>query len=321
MTIRHVAAVAVVLVAACGGDDEAVPAAPTTSAPESRAGAQVASYDLAANLPQRFLVGVLGGDGGVLVGGDVSLDFTFFGADPSSESGDEVPSITDVTATFTPVALTREVEEASPRLSQSGEAGVYEATGVVFDRPGFWGVQVTAQVDGAEQIVDAAFEVLGEHQIPTAGSPAPRTVNLLPGDPEAPVGAVDSRAAEDGSVPDPELHELTVADAIATGRPTLLVVSTPVYCVSRFCGPITDAVQRLAGRIGDAANFVHIEVWRDFEEVVLNRAAAEWIFPSEDVDAKEPWVFLIDGTGTVVERWDNVTNEPELEAAVRSLIG
>ena len=29
----------------------------------------------------------------------------------------------------------------------------------------------------------------------------------------------------------------------------------------------------------------------------------------------------LDGSGTIVERWDNVTNEPELEAAVRALTG
>jgi hypothetical protein len=34
-----------------------------------------------------------------------------------------------------------------------------------------------------------------------------------------------------------------VADAIAAGRPVMVVGSTPVFCVSRFCGPITDAVQ------------------------------------------------------------------------------
>src|SRR3546814_17885210 len=89
------------------------------------------------------------------------------------------------------------------------------------------------------------------------------------------------RSEEDGSVPDPELHQLTVADAVATGRPTMVVVSTPVFCVSRFCGPITDSVQELAATHGDRANFVQIEAWRDFEENKMNRGAADWIYPEE----------------------------------------
>ncbi len=58
---------------------------------------------------------------------------------------------------------------------------------------------------------------------------------------------------------------MTVAASIASGKPTLLVVSTPTYCVSRFCGPITDMVQGLSKDYADRANFVHIEVWRNFE--------------------------------------------------------
>ena len=166
----------------------------------------------------------------------------------------------------------------------------------------------------------AAFQVEPEHRIVTAGDPAPRTVNLLPGDPDAPVKAIDSRAEEDGSVPDPELHELTVADAIATGRPTMVVVSTPVFCVSRFCGPITDSVQALAAQYGEQASFVHIEVWRDFEGNVLNRGAGEWIYPDQEADPSEPWVFLIDGEGTVVQRWDNVANADDLEQALQGAL-
>src|SRR3546814_6562169 len=108
---------------------------------------------------------------------------------------------------------------------------------------------------------------------------------------------------------------LTVADAVATGRPTMVVVSTPVFCVSRFCGPITDSVQELAATYADRANFVHIEVWRDFEQNKLNRGAAEWIYPDEEANPSEPWVFLIDGEGTIVQRWETVVNAGDLEHA------
>ena len=78
---------------------------------------------------------------------------------------------------------------------------------------------------------------------------------------------------------------MTVATAIASGRPTMVVISTPVYCVSQFCDPITDLVPLLAGEHQDRMNFVHIEVWRDFEAKTVNKAAAEWILPPGAQDA------------------------------------
>ena len=156
--------------------------------------------------------------------------------------------------------------------------------------------------------------------MPRRSGDASATVGPLAGTTtDAPVDAVDSRADDDGTVPDPGLHQRTIEQAIDTGRPTILVVSTPVYCSSRFCGPITETVQAIAQRVGAGANFVHIEVWRNYEDSVLNAGAAEWIYPSEDVEPSEPWMFLIDGSGTVVERSDNVANDAELERApVRS---
>ncbi|HEY9555181.1 MAG TPA: hypothetical protein VIR58_00520 [Acidimicrobiales bacterium] len=312
--------------AACGGEEE--DAATSSTEPieptEVAYGAQVASYDLAAGTPQRFLVGLLATDNALVVGGEVTLDFWYLGSNSVAGASQEDGELkqADVPAAFTAVAGgTAPPEGEGPRTRQGDEGvGVYEATGVDFDEPGFWSVTVSGTVNGEPIDASAAFEVAPEHRIVTAGASAPRTANLLPGDPEAPVKAVDSRAEEDGSVPDPELHQLTVADAVATGRPTMVVVSTPVFCVSRFCGPITDSVQELAATYGDRANFVHIEVWRDFEQNKLNRGAAEWIYPDEEANPSEPWVFLIDGEGTIAQRWDNVANAGDLEHALEGLL-
>ena len=102
---------------------------------------------------------------------------------------------------------------------------------------------------------------------------------------------------------------------------TVVVVSTPVFCVSRFCGPITDSIQTLVPDYEGRANFVHIEVWRDFEGNALNRGAAEWIYPDEEADPVEPWVFLVGGDGTVLQRWDNVANLADVEDALAAAVG
>jgi hypothetical protein len=159
------------------------------------------------------------------------------------------------------------------------------------------------------------FYVAAEPQVPAPGEPAPRTVNPLPGSSDVPLRAIDSRATAD-SVPDTDLHSITVADAIASGKPLMVVVSTPVYCVSRFCGPITDAIEQLARQYGAQMNFVHLEVWNNFEKKQVNDAAAQWVYRRDKSDANEPWVFVVDRNGFIASRFDNVATEQELQQAI-----
>jgi hypothetical protein len=98
----------------------------------------------------------------------------------------------------------------------------------------------------------------------------------------------------------------------------VLVISTPVYCASQFCGPITDRVADLALEYDDRAAFVHFEVWKDFSDSELNPHVMEWIFDPE-MGGNEPWVFLIDADGTIAARWDNVLDADELEALLQAL--
>ena len=93
----------------------------------------------------------------------------------------------------------------------------------------------------------------------------------------------------------------------------LLVVSTPTYCVSLFCGPVTDMVGELAKQYGDRARFIHIEVWKDYKAQQLNDAAKEWIARGADIN--EPWVFLIGADGKVAARFDNIATRADLETA------
>jgi hypothetical protein len=307
------------LLAACGGSGNRGSAS-RSEARSDELVAEVASYDLVAGRDQRFIVGLFTGDRGNVSYGEVALAFVFLGADGAEGEPRPGPK---ATGTFLPIPG-QDIDDPGEALrhTPSSEArGVYGAEPVRFDQLGFWQVEVTAELDGRTQRATAAFEVAGDSNIPAVGDPAPRTENLLPGDPGAPPTAVDSRAEPDGTVPDPELHSTTVAAALAAGRPVMVVVSTPVFCVSRFCGPITDTVQDLAQRHGDRMDFVHIEVWRDFEAQQLNDAAADWIWPERQGDAAEPWVFLVDADGTIVRRWDNVATEHDLSQAVDDLLG
>lgn len=129
---------------------------------------------------------------------------------------------------------------------------------------------------------------------------------------------LDSRARGGEPLPDSELHELSIADALAAGRPALVVFSTPVYCVSRFCGPITEMMAELAAEYDDRAAFIHVEIWGDFETRRLNPAAEAWLqVPSGEV--REPWTFLIGADGRIVASWDNLATRGEIEPLLREL--
>ncbi len=307
-------AATIMVASGCSDDDSATR---NDEPVDERIAAQVASYDLAADGPQRFLLGVLLNEGGLVVGGTADLTFAYQapleGQDPPAGT---VEPPEPVTARFLDVAGATPTDADTPQPGVDGQNGVYHADGIEFAAPGFWQVEVTVDLEGAPATTRAAFEVHAEGQIPDVGDRAPRTRNLLPGDSDAPVDAIDSRAEPDGAVPDPELHRLTVADAIESGLPAMVVVSTPVYCLSRFCGPITDTIQALAEEYRGRANFVHIEVWRDYEESTVNRGAADWIYPNPTVEPAEPWVFLIDQEGRIAARWDNVTNQTLLTNAL-----
>ncbi|HEV7535857.1 MAG TPA: hypothetical protein VGP90_09495, partial [Acidimicrobiia bacterium] len=182
--------------------------------------------------------------------------------------------------------------------------------------PGYWGVSVTVDLGGPQKI-NTAFKVLAKHAVPAAGDAAPASQNLTVTTPGAPPEAVDSRASATTPVPDPDLHKTTVAQALAEKRPVILVISTPTYCVSQFCGPVTEMVGDLAKTYATKARFIHIEVWKDYKAQQLNDAAKEWIAKGEDIN--EPWVFVIGADGKVSARFDNVVTRDELETLLQKL--
>lgn len=308
------AATVTLLTAGCsagGPSDQA-----TASASDGSLSVVPASFDLSVGDDHRFLAGLLTNDRELVVGGEVEMSFFYFGEQPDRDNRELVA---ETTAAYLPVpGKGGEPAPGTPTVAETSSAtGVY-ATRVGFDRPGTWGVGVSVEVGGRRRTGTATFQVRPEPQVVAVGDPAPRTENATLADDVPPAG-LDSRAGstDAGGVPDPDLHDTTIADAVAAGRPTVVVVSTPVYCQSRFCGPITETIEDLEGTYGDRAEFVHLEVWADFADRKLNAGAAEWM--QTEQGANEPWVFLIGDDGTITARWDNVLDAQVLEARLQEL--
>jgi hypothetical protein len=301
------------LAAACTSDDQPPPTGPTGG---SQVTAIMASVDLYAGDPQRVAIGLITQDNHFVSFGTVDLAFSMVGS--AAEASSPTPGPT-ATATFVPTFGTP-VRSHAPTVTNPNEGrGVYEAEDVVFDRPGFWVAEVTADVSGlGQQTAQASFAVQEHPQLPAPGDRAMKTDTLTVDSKGVPKAAIDSRAANTGKIPDPELHEWTIAKAIAEHRPALVVFATPVFCVSRFCGPVVNMVEDLSRTYQDRAVFIHVEIWKDFQNKVLNDAPQQWLTtPSGDLT--EPWLFLIGADGTIADRWSSMWSEQEVASELEAL--
>lgn len=317
MIRRGLAALVVTLgmvAAACGGNGggNGDVGGEGSSSPDGELIVQAANYDLAVGEQSRFLAGILTPDQLFVSHGSVDIEFFYLGTREGEGTAEEGPT---ATAEFLPIE--GPPNQPGPVAAPGSQGrGVYSAD-VTFDRAGFWAAQVTANLEEAPMSGRAIFEVYEEHRYPAVGQRAPRTDNLTADSEDAPPEAVDSRARDGEPLPDPELHQMTIAESIRRGEPALVVFATPVYCVSRFCGPITDMIGELQSEYGDRANFIHVEVWRNFQNTVVNKGAADWIYRNDDL--LEPWVYLIDANGVIAARWDNVATRAEIEPLLEKL--
>jgi hypothetical protein len=204
--------------------------------------------------------------------------------------------------------------EAGAIHSHEEVRGVYVVDGVSFDQPGNWGAQfaVTTATGEQPQVQGLAFAVSLEPSGPGLGETVPASNNLTLADVES-IEEIETR------VPPDDMHELSVAEALEVGRPFVVVIATPMFCVSRTCGPVTDVVAELHGRYRDQANFIHIEPWdltvaRGEGRLELTEVIKEWNLPSE------PWVFVVGGDGRVAARFEGLFSTEELEQAILTTI-
>jgi hypothetical protein len=300
----------VLLLTACGGSGGSGKANPDDLA------VQVASYDVATGAPARFIVGLLTVDQRLIGYGTVDFRFSYVGTKEGSAGA--TPFGPAVTASYLPIfgSVIPSPAPAGPQIVRSSDSrGVYGAP-AAFDKAGFWEVEATATIDGKARHGKGAFAVNPTHAVPAPGDAALPTETLTLTTPEIPKAAVDSRGGS-GDIPDPDLHRTTIAASLAARRPVVAVFATPVYCTSRFCGPITDLVDELAHQYADRADFVHVEIWRDFQAQTVNKSAADWVL--RDGEITEPWVFVIGADGKVAARFDNVVTRAELEPLLTAL--
>ena len=201
-----------------------------------------------------------------------------------------------------------------------GVRGSYSAS-IEFPQPGNYRLTVTP-VDG--EVTGHAIipvTVLNDAPVPSVGDipPASQTKTL----------SHDGFTLADLTTsyqPDPELYRLSVADAIASGRPTVIVFATPAFCTSPTCGPQVDTVAELRAANPDAANYIHVELYDnpaqiqgDLSAAQLIPAAHEWGFTQIPHWTNESWVFVLDADGVIRHRFEGFVTRNELQSALDRL--
>ena len=283
MKIAAGAAIALVL-SACGAE-----AAPTPAATSSQLQAQVVATEIVVGNQQRVPIGITDHNTPV---NDATVHVRSFVLKGNS-------------AVF-------KGESDAPFKGQGLEgAGTYIAH-LTFDKPGDWGVEVTAsRPNGAHATVRLPMNVIALPVVPGVGQPAPATNNPTVRD------VADVETIDSGRPPD-DMHQVSIADAIARHRPMLIVFASPAFCISRICGPEVKVVQSLEPAYRDRLAFIHVEIYKDFKpdpsKKTIAKAVDEWRLQSE------PWIFLIDSKGIIQSRFEGPTATDEVKAAIDQLL-
>jgi hypothetical protein len=286
---------------ACTSDSTSA-AAPSSSV--SGFALEVASSDLYTGAPQRVQVGVFNQTSNgivLLTGGSVPLSLA------PADGGQPIQG----TAHYVPAPGT--AVTTSPSLTSPSKArGVYELDHVTFPSVGVWTATLAFTSDGQPQTLTSQFGVSDAPALPAPGQKALDTTNLTMADTNVNPASIDSRAMDGKKVPDPELHLDTIAGALAAHQPILALFATPVFCMSQFCGPSTDALEQIAHTGPKNVAYIHIEIYKDYAKHEVNTAAKQWLLRNGNLT--EPWLFLIGPDGKIVDRWSPLFDPSEVRA-------
>ncbi len=183
-----------------------------------------------------------------------------------------------------------------------------------FPAPGIWGLQATITLgDGTITTSDFVVDIKAETEVVAIGQAAPLSENKT-----LTTESDLTRLTSDWD-PMEALYMQTVADAVASGQPTVVSFATPAFCQTIFCAPVINTIKNAQAELGADANFIHIEVFDnhadvdDFEELEFVPEMTEWGLRTE------PWTFVIDASGVVTHQLQGPVSLREIELALESL--
>jgi hypothetical protein len=244
--------------------------------------------------PNRFAVGLLQPDGRMIL--DAQVHFHYY--DLSNPNGPRLESESDAARVQTPDGAT--------------VIFTHERS---FERAGRWGVEIQARFpDGTAAIQRVQFEVLSDSSA------------LLPGEKAPPVDTLTFAGVNDepdrltsAHPPNPAFYQVSLAESLKSGRPTVLLFSTPAFCQTRLCGPVYEILSEVEKKHGASASFIHVEVYTGLPDPTVNNWQVAPAMSAFGLQT-EPWLYLIDGEGTVHYRVEGLFSAAEVERQLTNLL-
>jgi len=182
------------------------------------------------------------------------------------------------------------------------------------DKAGNWRVEVQTRLSGQTEANTSKLrlQVKPQSAVPNVGQQAISVKTPTAAD--TPLDQLSS-----GTNPNPAMYQISLDDALKSGKPTALLFATPAFCSSATCGPSLQVLEGLQKTYGDKMNFIHVEVYKyPFGESagkgILSTPMIAWRLQSE------PWLYLIDAHGTILARFEGGITKEELGPALEKLI-
>ncbi|MGI9578501.1 MAG: hypothetical protein ACR2OH_09900 [Microthrixaceae bacterium] len=193
-------------------------------------------------------------------------------------------------------------EVVAPR--SEGIPRAYLPLNVQLDEAGIYDVIATYQGNP----IESRFEVFAPEEVesPVVGQqlpPAFTATNLNP-------GLIDPMCT---LVPQCPFHEVNLQDATGTGTRIALLVATPAFCQTAFCGPTLGNLVDLASDREDLI-VIHSEVYQRPKLESSDLSAAQ-LAPVPDAYglAIEPVLYVTDARSTITARADALIDRSEME--------
>jgi hypothetical protein len=162
-------------------------------------------------------------------------------------------------------------------------------------------------IDGASKD-GAAFQVLDPSSVPmpVVGGKLPPFDTPTTDDPRG-VDPICTLAT--GTCP---FHSVTLTEALASGKPVVYLIGTPAFCKTGTCAPALEGLGKVAESVGDAAVFVHADVYADKSATTLAPAVTAYKM------SFEPVLFVADAQGVIRNRLDGVFDRAEIAEVLAS---
>ncbi len=196
-----------------------------------------------------------------------------------------------------------------------GTRGIH-VTELTFDETGTWGVEASIpRPDGSVATVEVIMEVAERTLSVDLGEVPPLSMSRTIND----VAHVSELTT--GSSRYEDLYQVSVADALQNGKPTVVVFASPAFCTNAVCGPQVEVLSNLSNAYPGQADYIHIDLFTNPQEIQgdLSRAMPSPLLKEWGLVSQE-WTFVMDGDGKVTGRFENFVPEEELEVAVVAVL-